>query len=1025
MQAVCRSVAVAVIVGAAGVVSLPLHAADAARHAPAQSRAAIVAALMADPDRLLRIDAPLSAMAGPPDTTPPRADPAVPAGTATARLVLNEGFNFADLKSRDGRFAAPGGIFTEGWIRQNNSDRPSNTWQQGYTSYFLAYDGPNDAYIGSHPFATLSDTGTVSSWLLTPTINFTPTTRLSFFTRETLDNPFPSRLQVRACASGACADVGRLPEDVGGFQAVLADINPTEVVAGYPQQWTRYELSAANGLPTSGSGRIAFRHYVHQNDGVLRGGWIGLDRVVVEQGEGDASPLGLEVTVAPADPANLTACAGGSTVEVAAGDQVNVCYRVTNNSTQPLRYHGLRDDQVGAIFTRREQALAPGESWQYNRIVTVSQSMSPSITWTAQKDPQGYTVDTSQPAAFIDATDGLEIDTTAQSGVELPFPADFDFRLYGDRVDDLCVSGFGVVTNKRAYNGCTYSLPWGFRPLPDSELSIYGSVLALFEGGYQSGGKIYQKTIGTAPNRRYVIEYYQRPVANGSPLPERGLTAEIVLNETSGVIEFQYANVIFGGSPACAYGGCASIGLQSRNFGQQFSYYAQSLRTVNRIVWTPSDPTAYTRTRQLQIAARGAGLQLDAQRIDVTADAAGTATAHLKIANTGDGRLDWQAGVAARNSHLPATPRAVLPLRESGAVSSAFQPLAAAPRSAVAPPGPPGPMAPAAPDDDHTLWAFDVWGGVLISADPAAPGYDATAVYEAGTGLRTITGTDFLDDDFSQLYALDAETHQLLRMGPTTVGGSLAGEELIGVLPIPAGALPSGLKQDPTSGTVYLVTADGIKSYLWTVDVRTAAMRPVGPISGMPGIVSMDFDNDGHLYGIDVVLDALVAIDKSSGAGQVVGSLGMSLGGSISALAFDPAHDERFYLGSVENYNGKFWHVDKATGQATFVTPVNGPDGALAQFGAMAIARPGNRCVELAQVPWLSLSQSGGTIQPGAAQTDLTLQFDAAGLGAGVHTANLCLHSNDVNRRRAAVPVSFTVGNDRIFAAGFETPAQP
>jgi len=1021
MQAVRRTLLAAALAGTVGSLAVPVRG-DGVPAAPAGSRAAFLADAARHPERPIAEDD--FAPGRRPDATAPQADPAVPAGADAPLRVIDEGFNQADLLSRDGRHMAPGGLFTQGWIRQNNSDRPANTWQQGLPSMFLAQDGPIDAYIGSHPFATLSDQGTISSWLLTPPINFTPTTRLSFYTREVGGSTLPTRLQVRACNVGTCTDVGTEPGDVGQFATLVLDINPTEVQAGYPAQWTRYTLTAAEGLPTSGSGRIAFRHHVHQDDGLLRGGWLGLDRVVVEQGSGETSPLGLEVTVSHADPAAPAACGSATAIDVAAGDQVNLCYRVTNHSGEALRYHALRDDQVGPIFDAREEALAPGATLQHNRIVTVSRSMSPSSTWMAQALPDGYAVEDTAPAAYVDATGGTPIEPNELfSGAALPFPADFDFRLFGERVDELCVTGFGVIASKRSYGGCSYNgLYWGIRPLPDSELTIYGTALALFETRFQAAGDTFHTIVGTAPNRRYVIEYHQWPIAFGLPQPERGLKAQVILNEGSHLVEFQYANVLFGGEPSCAYGGCAGIGLQNKNRGWQYSFGTPSLRNVSRIAWRPTAPVVHTRTRQVQITAHGAVLALDAERIDAQAEVGGQATARIGVANAGDGRLDWQAGVTAANSHLPVTPRLALPLRAAGA-AAAFAPLQRPVQAAWQHGFGPAPALPAttpAGQGDHTLWAFDVWNAMLVSADPAAPGYAETAVVEGYPGVATFTGTDFLDDDFTTLYALDADTHTLRRFTPTTVGGSLTQDEVLGTVAVPAGTTPSGLKQDPTTGAVYMATADGAASTLWRVDPLTAATWLVGPISDAPGIISMDFDNDGNLYGLDVVLDALVAIDKTTGAGRIVGSLGAPTGGSISALAFDPAHDDRFHLATVAKNRGWFWTVDKATGQAQPVGQISGPDGGLAQFGAMAIARPGNRCVELSEVPWLTLSQPGGTIEPGTGAVELELRLDASGLAAGVHHANLCLHSNDLNRRRAAVPVTFTVGGDGLFADGFD-----
>lgn len=995
---------------AAGLGSLVLAGTVAA--ATAQTGAERTARLKAVWPDMAAFDPAAPAAGGRPDRTPPQADPA-----GSALRVVDEGFAQIDLLH---------GIFAQGWMRQNNSDHPWLVWQQGgLVNTFLAYDGAPTAYIASHPYATLSNAGTISSWLLTPPIQFGPNTKVSFYTRTVLGSQLPTRLQVRAC-SGACTDVGSKPEDVGGFQSVLLDINPGEAPSTYPEQWTRYELGAADGLPASGTGRLAFRHYVHQDDGQLRGEWTGLDRVVVEQDDDASVPLDLQMTVSAADPAQPDACGSATSLEIASGDQVNFCYRVTNHTAKTLRYHSLRDTQVGTILDREPVELAPGASHQYNRILTVSESIAPTATWQGQADPPGgYAIDDSQPLDWIDITDGnLSLDG------KIAFPADFDFRLFGDRIENLC-AGWGAVVNLRDYyDSCPSLAQFGVLPLPDPNFTPYSNALAFYETTV-NGGNIYWKVLGTAPNRRFVVAYDSVLVFGGGTDPDHGLDAEVILHEGSGVFEFQYANVAFGGNPGCAYGGCAGVGLQNKNQAQQYSFFQQSLRNVRRIVWTPSDADVYARTRQVQVVAHRAQAAIDTAAIERAVPLGGEAQASVQIGNLGDGRLDWRAGAAASNSHLPAKPRFALPLHAAGAPFAAKPDAAATPGKRGAVPRVAGTAPAPAGDVDQPLWALDVWGGYLISGTVDSPDYsggDSGFSIRGGIGKSTFTGADFLDDDFGALYALDADNHQLRRFAPISYTPNVYAEsELIGTLALPTAETPSGLKQDPTSGTLYIATSDGNGSHLWTVDRRNAVATQVAVIDGAPGIISIDFDNDGRLYGIDVTQDALFAIDKASGEARVIGSLGFSTGGYISALAFDPADDSVAYLASfgyldvTGREDGSLWRIDRSTGQASFLHPIVGPEGGWSQIGALSFAHRGNRCAELAEIPWLHLDQSGGTLQPGDPAATLNLRFDAGTLSDGIYRADLCIHSNDPLKLRTAVPLTFTVGDpDRIFHNGFD-----
>lgn len=943
-----------------------------------------------------------------------------PAGASAPVLAVDEGFDRVDLMTADGKFGVAGGIFEDGWTRQNNSDSPGTGWMA--KSAADPVDGPAKAFIYSNPFASLSNTGTLSAWLLTPPVNFTATTKLSFYTRKYAYFTIPARMQVRVCAAADCGDVGTAPEDVGAFQDILLDINPGEVDDVYPEEWTRYELTAADGLPTSGSGRLAFRQYIHQDDGVLRGDTVALDRVVVEEGDGAASPLQFDLTVARADPSNPAACGTATEIEVAVGDQVNLCYRIANDSDQPLRYHWLRDNEVGTILTKRGVQVRPGSSYQYNRVVTVGQSSSPSATWMASKDPPGYVDDDSQPAQFVDLEDGTAMDTQSFAyAMELPFPADFDFRLYGERIDTLCVGyTWAAIENKKS-EFCGLAPHYGVRPLPDSQTTIYGSVLAAYVAPLTSpltppSGILY-KTLGQAPNRRFVIGYDRVPVAYGSTDPANQLSAQVILNEGSGVIEFQYADVSFGTTKTCDYGGCAAIGLQHQMIAQSYSYLEQSLRLVDRIAWTPSDPTVRTRTRQVHITARAAALQLDTTSIEASAAPAETVTRTLAIGNGGDGRLDWYVAPTAANSHLPRGPRLVLPLHENAPDRFAARAPDAA--AAAGPQPAPPPSIPTGGDDERPLWYFDIFGGYLVNTNLD----DSLSSIRGYPHFRTITGADFLNDDFSRLLALDGWTGELLSYAPVD-GSGFASEQVLGTFDLSFDETLSGLKQDPTTGVIYMASSNGQGSRLWRVDPVSLTKSLVGPIDAAPGILSMDFDNDGRLYGLDIVLDALVAIDKTSGAAAPIGSLGVSTGGMISALAFDPA-DGIWYLGTVASgIFGQLYTVDPLTGHAQYLSTLS-IAGLSAQIGAMAFANAGNRCIVWTDVPWLTLSQWGGTIESGGPASELQLNFDATAAGPGVHAFDLCVFSNDPTRPRMAVPVRFTVApGDAIFVDGFDASAR-
>lgn len=187
----------------------------------------------------------------------------------TASVTLDEGFE--DITTLAG----------DGWIIQNTSS-PVGTisWFQGNDTVFPAHQGDPTHYIGVN-FNSVAGTNTISNWLVTPLLTFNGSSSVSFWTRS-IGGSFPDRLQVRLCTAAPCTNVGTGAADVGAFTTMLAEINPGQTVGGYPDVWTQYTLTSAEGLPTSGQGRVAMRYYV-TNGGPsgTASNYIGIDTVSI------------------------------------------------------------------------------------------------------------------------------------------------------------------------------------------------------------------------------------------------------------------------------------------------------------------------------------------------------------------------------------------------------------------------------------------------------------------------------------------------------------------------------------------------------------------------------------------------------------------------------------------------------------------------------------------------------------------------------------------------------------------------
>lgn len=169
-------------------------------------------------------------------------------------------------------------VVPAGWTTQNNSTTIGTTgWFQGNTAVFSAQAGSPTSYAGAN-FNNVSS-GTISNWLISPTLSFNDGDVISFWTR-TVDAPaFPDRLELRFSSVGG-TDVGTTDSSVGTF-ALLLTVNPNLTTTDYPNTWTEF-TSTITGLAGPTDGAIAFRYFV-PDAGPLgsNSDYIGIDTLTI------------------------------------------------------------------------------------------------------------------------------------------------------------------------------------------------------------------------------------------------------------------------------------------------------------------------------------------------------------------------------------------------------------------------------------------------------------------------------------------------------------------------------------------------------------------------------------------------------------------------------------------------------------------------------------------------------------------------------------------------------------------------
>lgn len=169
-----------------------------------------------------------------------------------------------------------------GWAMANHSTLPGPSgWFQGNTIVFDAASGSPDAYIGANYNSAAA--GTISHWLLTPSLAFGDGASLSFAWRGALERPYFDRLEVYVSRAGTSADVGDF---------VLLQSLTTLGQTASTWRTQSIDLAALAGL----EGRVGFRYTGWFDDA----NYIGLDDVVVTAA----------VAQVP-EPASLALLAGG------------------------------------------------------------------------------------------------------------------------------------------------------------------------------------------------------------------------------------------------------------------------------------------------------------------------------------------------------------------------------------------------------------------------------------------------------------------------------------------------------------------------------------------------------------------------------------------------------------------------------------------------------------------------------------------------------------------------------------------
>jgi hypothetical protein len=183
--------------------------------------------------------------------------------------------------------------------------------------------------------------------------------------------------------------------------------------------------------------------------------------------------------------------------------------------------------------------------------------------------------------------------------VPIPFPYDF----FGTIYTKMAVQIDGTLFfhwNQEGWH--SEEMGPNNQPIPgDPQASVRGFIAPLWDDLFLRPGRMWYMVVGTAPQRRLVIEYSR--TSRLSSRNELGTPGEfeVILDEGSSVITLQYKDADFGQAEV-DYGAEATIGIQDTiTHGLQYGYNAPVLSNELAIVYVPPQQTYTTTARSAEI----------------------------------------------------------------------------------------------------------------------------------------------------------------------------------------------------------------------------------------------------------------------------------------------------------------------------------------------------------------------------------------------------------------------------------------
>ncbi len=200
--------------------------------------------------------------------------------------------------------------------------------------------------------------------------------------------------------------------------------------------------------------------------------------------------------------------------------------------------------------------------------------------------------------------------------------------------------------------------------------------------------------------------------------------------------------------------------------------------------------------------------------------------------------------------------------------------------------------------------------------------------------IATLASLQFADDfagDGTTLYALDFNNTRLITVDTGTGAVTPVGP-LTGLL---TGHTITGLSWNFVTSIMYGSSTDGAITQLYSVNIATGTLIPIGVGTGNALGIWLEIDNDGNAFMADIGDDTFYSVDLVTGLSTPIGPLGIDIG-FAQDVTVDTATNTLYMAGLINGgAASNIYSVNKATGATTLVGSSGGSELGMFSVGGM------------------------------------------------------------------------------------------